>query len=61
MAPLERAEDAFGGWLSVRCLIETTPPLPGGVQPKEQGIRKAVRELGIDRTEAQRAGQGAPR
>jgi hypothetical protein len=24
MTPLERAEDAFGGWLSVPCLIETS-------------------------------------
>jgi hypothetical protein len=28
----------------------------GGQQPKEQGIRKAARDLGVDRTQAQRAG-----
>ncbi len=28
---------------------------PGGAQPHEKGIKAATRELGIDRTEAQRA------
>ena len=28
---------------------------PGGRQPRDQGIRSAVRDLGIDRTEAQRS------
>lgn len=40
--------------LTAEKVAHVAPPL-GGVQPKEQGLRKATRELGIDRTEAQRA------
>jgi hypothetical protein len=35
-------------------VAQSEPPI-GGAQPKEQGIRKAVKELGINRNEAQRA------
>jgi hypothetical protein len=50
----ERAEH-IAEWvrLTSEKVAQVAPP-SGGVQPKEQGIRKAVRELGIDRTEAHR-------
>lgn len=54
MSPVERAEHV-AEW--VRLTAEKGAQLapPGGPQPHDKGIKAAVRELGIDRTQAQRA------
>ena len=50
----ERAEH-IAEWVKLtREKVAQVAP-PGGRQPRDQGIRSAVRELGIDRTEAQRS------
>jgi hypothetical protein len=50
----ERAE-LVAEWvrLTVEKVAQVAPP--GGRQPRDQGIRSAVCDLGIDRTEAQRS------
>jgi len=51
----ERA-DHIAEWVRLtEAKVAQLAPPAGGLQPKEQGIRKATREIGIDRTEAQRA------
>lgn len=51
----ERA-DHIAEWvrLTNEKVAQSAPPL-GGMQPKESGIRKAARDLGVTRDEAQRA------
>ena len=36
-------------------MAQVAPSLPGGKQPRDQGINAAVRDVGIERDEAQRA------
>jgi ParB family chromosome partitioning protein len=51
---LERSEHV-SEWIRLADKVAQVAPPSGGVQPLDRGIRKAVRELGIERTDAQRA------
>lgn len=56
LSPAERrAHIAEWVRLTAERVAQGGPPSPGGLQPKEQGIRKAAKELGISRTTVQRA------
>ncbi|ACI98702.1 hypothetical protein [Rhodospirillum centenum] len=50
----ERAEH-IAEWVRLTADKGAQVAPPGGRQPHDKGIKAAVRELGIDRTEAQRA------
>lgn len=54
LTKLERDEH-IAEWMTLSDKVAHNAPPLGGAQPADKGIRKAVRELGIDRTDAQRA------
>ena len=56
MPQLDRAEQ-IAEWMELAGLkvAQLEPPPRGGKQPRDQGINAAVRDLGIERTEAQRS------
>jgi hypothetical protein len=54
LTALERSEQ-IAEWVKLTDKVVQIAPPPGGVQPADKGIRKASRELGVEKTEVIRA------
>ncbi|VTZ27245.1 conserved hypothetical protein [Methylocella tundrae] len=54
LTALERSE-LISEWIGLTDKVGQLAPPLGGIQPNDKGVRRAVRELGIERTEARRS------